>query len=229
VIITFRDKCVSESFLDERIQQHKYISLLDIDRHIKGGIITGEWCTIGVVCKVELKQGKKAPFLFVRLSLLDKFTRLMFIFSPAMEQFRSLKEGTVLILWSPKIAPGSEKDTSAALSIDNADRICEIGKAMDAARCKGFTKGRSCENIVDGSGIGYCDFHLFEVQKKIKGSRPYMGFSAQPVGKPANTNTKTAGLYYAGPENVVANPKSNQNDQLKPQNGIKSRYEQKIT
>lgn len=140
--------------------------------------IDDDWVTIGIIINKMTKTSKNGnDYSLWKLSDLksDK-TVSFFLFGASNERHWKLTTGTVIGLLNPSFL-GDKKEFKnkteiCSLTIDDPDKLLNIGTSKDMGYCKAVKKnGDVCGSLIAKSEDEYCLYHIKNAYRKFSSKR----------------------------------------------------------
>ncbi len=120
----------------------------------------GDWTTIGAIYYKATQKSKNGNTYTVwKMSDLvgDIQTVTVLLFGKANTKHYSMPTNRVVGILNPKILEDRQGKGEISLSVDNPDKIMEMGDSIDCGKCKAKkADGGGCTNLVNSSSCEYC-------------------------------------------------------------------------
>ncbi|KAI9141424.1 Mcm10 replication factor-domain-containing protein [Paraphysoderma sedebokerense] len=146
--------------------------------------IPGDWVVFGIIADKSPPRtsSRGDKFCIVRLTDLIDDTVNLFCFRGASDAITKWPSGTVVGVLNPKVSRPTEKHSALGLTIDNPEKLLNIGSSLDIGYCHGRKKdGANCNKLIDKRNGDYCDYHVVSAFKKSKTKRMEFAISTNPL------------------------------------------------
>lgn len=202
---------VTSAQLQQAMFNRKMIQMSKIREAIARKDTEGDWVTIGVLYYKAPPKTSSTGNEFSIWKLTDLKGEIktvsLFLFGRAHKDLWKTSIYKVVGILNPKIledrVDGKGKG-ELSLSIDQGDRLLEMGDSVDIAKCAHLKPdGTNCTNIVNKSVCEYCVFHVKKAYKASSAQRPglqvsYSGISSEATRARIMNKIAPKGEVFAG-------------------------------
>ena len=166
---------INQTQLDLALVGRKFVPLYRIKAAITMRETEGDWTTIGVIYYKTSATSKNGN-AYTRWSITDLVgdiqTVSVMLFGKAQAKYYSMPQNRVVGILNPKILEDRSGKGEISLSIDNPDKILEMGESVDVGKCAARKNdGTGCTNLVNINSCEYCTFHVKKAYKAISSKR----------------------------------------------------------
>ena len=166
---------ISQTQLDLSLVGRKMIPLYRIKTAITMKETEGDWTTIGVIYYKTSATSKNGN-AYTRWSITDLIgdiqTVSVMLFGKAQAKYYSMPQNRVVGILNPKILEDRSGKGEISLSVDNPDKILEMGESVDVGKCAARKNdGTGCTNLVNINSCEYCTFHVKKAYKALSSKR----------------------------------------------------------
>ena len=166
---------ISQTQLDLSLVGRKMIPLYRIKTAITMRETEGDWTTIGVIYYKTSATSKNGN-AYTRWSITDLIgdiqTVSVMLFGKAQAKYYSMPQNRVVGILNPKILEDRSGKGEISLSVDNPDKILEMGESVDVGKCAARKNdGTGCTNLVNINSCEYCTFHVKKAYKALSSKR----------------------------------------------------------
>ena len=173
--IRISNPLISQTQLDLSLVGRKMIPLYRIKTAITMRETEGDWTTIGVIYYKTSATSKNGN-AYTRWSITDLIgdiqTVSVMLFGKAQAKYYSMPQNRVVGILNPKILEDRSGKGEISLSVDNPDKILEMGESVDVGKCAARKNdGTGCTNLVNINSCEYCTFHVKKAYKALSSKR----------------------------------------------------------
>ena len=166
---------ISQTQLDLSLVGRKMIPLYRIKTAITMRETEGDWTTIGVIYYKTSATSKNGN-AYTRWNITDLIgdiqTVSVMLFGKAQAKYYSMPQNRVIGILNPKILEDRSGKGEISLSVDNPDKILEMGESVDVGKCAARKNdGTGCTNLVNINSCEYCTFHVKKAYKALSSKR----------------------------------------------------------
>ncbi|KAM8972126.1 protein MCM10 homolog [Pelodytes ibericus] len=203
---------VSSMEMERKMNGRKLFKLSQLQRKIATEKLEDEdWVTFGVIIKKITPQSANSGKTFSiwrlnDLKSLDSYVSL-FLFGDVHKEHWKTDQGTVIGILNANPMKPKEGSDEVCLSVDNPQKILQMGEAMDLGTCKARKKnGEPCTQMVNLNDCDYCQYHVQAQYKKVSAKRAdlqssYSGHVPKKLAKKGNGLKERlchSGFHYGG-------------------------------
>ena len=166
---------ISQTQLDLSLVGRKMIPLYRIKTAITMRETEGDWTTMGVIYYKTSATSKNGN-AYTRWGITDLVGEIqtvsVMLFGKAQAKFYSMPQNRVVGILNPKLLEDRSGKGEVSLSVDNPDKILEMGESVDLGKCAAKKNdGTGCTNLVNINSCEYCTFHVKKAYKALSSKR----------------------------------------------------------